>query len=96
MIAKHENGMSLWRFRREVTLGTVVQLVALVIVLVAAWTNLKTELTYIRFELKQMVQTQTKLQDDVRQISEQGREHAYRLQALEEETEAIKFKSSPG
>jgi len=52
---KPENGVSLWRFRREVTLGTVVQLVTLVIVLVAGWTNLKEELTYIRVELNQMV-----------------------------------------
>lgn len=81
---KTVNGVSMWRFRREVTLGTVVQLVALVIVLVAAWTSLKEELTYIRFELKQMVQTQAKLQIDVQRISEQGREHAYRLKTLEE------------
>ena len=79
--------MSLWRFRREVTLGTVVQLAALVIVLVAAWTSLKEELTYIRFELNQLVQTQTKLQDDVQRISEEGREHACRIKELEEETE---------
>ena len=84
---KPESGVSMWRFRREVTLGTVVQLVALVIVLVAGWTSLKAELTYIRFELNRLVQKQTKLQDDVQQISEQGREHAYRLKALEEETE---------
>jgi FtsZ-interacting cell division protein ZipA len=67
----------------------VLQLVALVIVLVAAWTSLKEELTYIRFELNQLVQTQTKLQDDVQRISEQGREHAYRLRELEEETETM-------
>lgn len=84
---KEDNKVSGWSFRREVTLGTLLQLVALVIVLLAAWTNLKAELTYIRFELKQMVQTQTKLQDDVQQISEQGREHAYRIKELEEEAE---------
>jgi hypothetical protein len=84
---KPENGVSLWRFRREVTLGTVVQLAALVIVLVAAWTSLKEELTYIRFELNQLVQTQTKLQHDVQRISEQSCEHAYRIKELEEETE---------
>ena len=83
---KAENGISTWRFRREVTLGTLVQLVALLVVLVAAWTSLKEELTYIRFELNQMVQAQAKLQDDVRQVSEQGREHAYRLNELEAET----------
>ena len=83
---KPENGVSMWRFRREVTLGTVVQLVALVIVLVAAWTSLKEELTYIRVELNQLVQSQTKLQDNIQQVSEQGREHAYRLKELEEET----------
>jgi type II secretory pathway component PulM len=81
-----ENGLTTWRFRREVTLGTVVQLVALVIVLVAAWTSLKEELTYIRVELNQMVQAQTKLQDAVQRVSEQSREHAYRLGELEEET----------
>lgn len=84
---KPDKGVSLWRFRREVTLGTMVQLVALVIVLVAAWTSLKEDLTYIRVELNQLVQAQTKLQDDVQHVSEQSREHAYRLQVLEEENE---------
>ncbi|MBN1844778.1 MAG: hypothetical protein JW810_03780 [Sedimentisphaerales bacterium] len=85
---KTENAVSIWTFRREVTLGTLVHLGTLVVVLIAAWANLRAELTLIRHELGRLNQTQQTLQANVEHVAGQNREHEYRLKELERKTAA--------
>ena len=79
---KHE---SVWSFRREITLGTLLQLVTLVVVLVAAWVNLQKDMVLIHHELARLVQVYDKLQQHIECLTEESLEHEYRLQALEQQ-----------
>ncbi|MCP4710292.1 MAG: hypothetical protein GY869_16845 [Planctomycetes bacterium] len=83
---KLENGLSVWGFRREVTLGTLLHLAALVLVLVAGWSNLQKELAVIGSELEQLVESHVRLQKHIEHLSGQGLDHEFRLRELEKES----------
>ena len=84
---KLEDGMSVWGFRREVTLGTLLHLAALVLVLAAGWSNLQKELAVIGSELKQLVESHVRLQTHIENLTDQGMNHELRLRALEKRSE---------
>ncbi|MCP4713033.1 MAG: hypothetical protein GY869_30765 [Planctomycetes bacterium] len=62
---KSSEGESVWGFRREITLGTLLHLAALVLVLAAGWSNLQKELVLIGSELEQLVESQVRLQKHI-------------------------------
>ena len=86
MVKKSSEGLSVWSFRREVTLGTLLHLVALMLVLAAGWSNLQKELAVIGNELEQLVASQVRLQEHIENLSNQGLDHEFRLRELEKET----------
>ena len=69
------------------TLGTLVQFAALLIVLGAAWSNLQRELALVRRDLDQLITTHAQLREHIETINGMCREHEYRLRRLEETTE---------
>lgn len=75
-----------WRFRREITLGTLVQLGAILIALTVGWSNLQSELSLIRHDLNRLIQTNERSQRQIENLAEQSREQGYRIKALEEKT----------
>ena len=83
---KANDSVSIWSFRREVTLGTLLHLAALVIILVAGWSNLQKELALIRHDLVQLVTASTQLQKRIEILADQTQEHEFRLQTLEKQT----------
>jgi len=80
---KNEDKLSGWSFSREVTLGTLLHLAALLIMLAAGWSNLQKDLALIRHELNRLNSSYDQLQKHMEDLSVQGREHEYRLQTLE-------------
>jgi len=79
-----KNGeLTVWRFRREVTLGTVLQAAALLVVLIAGWSNLQKDLALIRHDLAQLIVASETSARSLGQLDEQNREHEYRLRHLE-------------
>jgi cell division protein FtsB len=82
---KNDNKVNGWSFRREVTLGTMLHLAALLIMLAAGWSNLQKDLALIRHELNQLNSSNTRLQKHMEDLNVQCREHEYRLTTLEEE-----------
>ncbi len=74
-----------WRLRREVTLGALVQLLALAGMLLAAWVNLQKELVLIRHELNQLNVRHQQVQQDVISLAVAQGQHEYRLKTLENE-----------
>ena len=87
MVKKLNEGFSVWGFRREVTLGTLLHLAALVLVLAAGWSNLQKELVLIGSELEQLVESHMRLQEHIENLSDQGMDHEFRLRVLEKRTE---------
>ena len=77
---------SAWRFRREITLGTLVQLGAILIALTVGWSNLQSELAMIRHDLNRLIQTNERSQRQIENLAEQSREQEYRIKTLEEKT----------
>ncbi|MCK5270195.1 MAG: hypothetical protein KAJ46_05390 [Sedimentisphaerales bacterium] len=75
-----------WRFRREITLGTLVQLGAILIALTIGWSNLQSELALIRHDLNRLIQTNERSQRQIENLAEQSREQGYRIKTLEEKT----------
>jgi len=75
-----------WRFRREITLGTLVQLGAILIALTVGWSNLQSELVLIRHDLNRLIQTNEQSQRQIENLAEQSREQGYRIKTLEEKT----------
>jgi len=83
MVKKPSEGLSVWSFRREITLGTLLHLAALVLVLAAGWSNLQKELAVISSELAQFVDSQVRLQGHIESLTDQGMDHEFRLRVLE-------------
>ena len=79
--------MSVWGIRREITLGTLLHLAALVLVLAAGWSNLQKELAVIGSELEQLVESHVRLQEHIENLSDQGMDHEFRLRVLEKRPE---------
>jgi len=75
---------SAWRFRREITLGTLVQLGAILIALTVGWSNLQSELVLIRHDLNRLIQTNERSQRQIENLAEQSREQEYRIKMFEE------------
>ncbi len=73
-----------WRFRREITLGTLVQLGAILIALTVGWSNLQSELAMIRHDLNRLIQTNERSQRQIENLAEQSREQEYRIKMFEE------------
>jgi len=86
MMKKSNEGLSVWSFRREITLGTLLHLAALVLVLAAGWSNLQKELAVIGNELEQLVASHVRLQEHIENLSDQGMDHEFRLRVLEKKT----------
>jgi len=72
-----------WSFRREVTLGHVLQLLAVIGMAMAAWNNLQKELVRIGQELGQLNVAQVKISGHMEDLAEKSREYEYRLKYLE-------------
>ena len=77
------NGGGAWSFRREVTLGHVLQLLAVVGMVMAAWSNLQKELAMIGQELGQLNAAQVKISGHMEDLAEKSQEYEYRLRYLE-------------
>jgi hypothetical protein len=80
---KASNNVAIWSFRREITLGTLLHLAALVIVLTAGWSNLQKELALIQHDLAQLITVNNQLQKHMELLADQTNDHEYRLKALE-------------
>ena len=86
-MVKHRKNdeLAVWRFRREVTLGTVLHLSALLIMLIAGWSNLQKDLALIRHDLTRLIDSSDKLGQRMETVAQQCRDHEYRLKMLENE-----------
>ena len=68
-----------WRFRREVTLGTLLQLVVLLTMVVAGWSNLQRELAVIHHDLTQLIESNREQLQRIETLSWRVEHHEYRL-----------------
>ena len=73
-----------WRFRREVTLGTVLHLAVLLIMAATAWSNLQKELAIIQHDLTRLVASNVHLQEHIDHLSATIQSHECRLGVLEQ------------
>jgi hypothetical protein len=74
-----------WSFRREITLGHVVQVLVLIGTVMVGWCNLQKELVLIRHELSQINSTQAKFGTHIDSLVEKTHDHEYRLKYLEKQ-----------
>ena len=79
--AKKENN---WRFRREITFGTLLQVAALLIIMITAWSNLQKELAIIRHDLDTLVASSHELKEHIESLNLSCQEYDFRLNALEQ------------
>jgi len=87
---KEANGVSHGQLRRELTLGTLVQLAAILLTLAAGWGNLQKELGLIRHDLDQLLRSNGQLRQQLERLSEHDLQQEYRLRAVEEQLELPK------
>ena len=88
-MAKANNNNSNWDLRREITLGTILHLLAIIGALSAVWSNLQNETTLIRHELDRLVEANVKFQDHLDTLSEQSIHREYRIAILEAKVKQI-------
>ena len=84
---KESNDGSEWRFRREVTLGTLLQVVVFLAMVVASWSNLQRELAVIHWDLTQLIESNREQLQKVETLVGKVEYHEYRLGRIEEETD---------
>ena len=76
---KESNDGSAWRFRREVTLGTLLQVVVFLAMVVASWSNLQRELAVIHHDLTQLIESNREQLQRIETLSWRVEHHEYRL-----------------
>ena len=84
---KEANDGSEWRFRREVTLGTLLQVVVFLGMVVASWSNLQRELAVIHWDLTQLIESNREQLQKVETLAGKVEYHEYRLGRIEEKTD---------
>jgi len=73
-----------WRFRREITLGTLLHLIVLLVIVITTWTNLQRELALIRHDLAQLITANHRLHQHIGILTDTCRNHEYRMSRLEQ------------
>ena len=73
-----------WRLKRELTVGTLVQLIGVLLMVALAWANLQSELAIIQHDLGRLLESSDRMQVRIERLSDQVREQEYRLVRLEE------------
>ena len=74
-----KGGAAVWRFRREVTLGTLLQLVVLLAMVIASWSNLQRELAVIHHDLTQLIESNRQQLQRIETLVRRVEHHEYRL-----------------
>lgn len=82
---KNTKPSSPWKLRREITLGTVVQMVLLLGMIGTGWSNLRSALAIIQHDLDRLLQTERKLEAQMDSLSGNVFNHEYRLGQLEKQ-----------
>ena len=87
MMKRKANGVfSTWQFRREITLGTLLSLAALLGMVAATWGNLQKELALIRHELTSLIDASDRIHEQMGKLGDQCQQHEYRLGIMESRT----------
>lgn len=81
---KPEQKISVWCFRREVTLGTVLHLIVIVAMVIVGWSNLQKDLALIRRDLNELIISHAQLHEHVSSLTDLCREYEFRLRTLED------------
>ena len=74
-----------WKLRREITLGTVLQMILLLDMIGTGWSNLRSALAIIQHDLDRLLQTERKLEAQVDSLGGNVFNHEYRLGQLEKQ-----------
>ena len=72
-----------WVFRREVTIGVLLQLVVLAVMVLAGWVNLQKQLAIIQHDLGRVLQTQQEMRVQMELLSRQVQGHEFRIKSIE-------------
>ena len=78
-----KESVSIWRFRREVSLGTLLHVLAILVMVITAWCNLQNQFVLIRRDLNELISSNVKLNEQLEKISGKCLEHEYRIKNLE-------------
>jgi len=81
---KENNDLSIWHFRREISMGTLLHVFAIVVTIVAAWSNLQKEFAMVRHDLNQLISSNTNLKKHIEKLADQCVDHEYRIKTIEE------------
>ena len=81
---KENSDISTWRFRREISMGTLLHVIAIVITIAAAWSNLQKEFALVRHDLNQLITSNTNLQKHIQKLAGQCTDHEYRIKTIEQ------------
>jgi len=81
--SRSQRNVSVWSFRREVTLGAVVQLGVILVMAAAGWANLQKELALIQRDLGALIKSNSQLRDHMEKLAARCEDYECRLRALE-------------
>ena len=80
---KENDNVTIWNFRRDISIGTILHVLAILVVVIATWSNLQKELALIHYDLNQLITSNVKLQEHIEQLADQYHNHEYRIGILE-------------
>ncbi len=82
---KVNNNIPNWNFRREITVGSILHILTIIITVSAVWCNLQNELVLIKHDLNRLIQSNARFHENVTSLNKQSYNHEYRITALEQE-----------
>lgn len=80
---------SSWKLRKEITLGTILQIVVLAGMLIASWSNLQSRLAIIRYEINRLASENQKMYQQIELLGYECQNHKYRIKFLEKTTSVL-------
>lgn len=88
---KQNDNVTVWRFQRDISLGTIMNVLAIITVVMITWGNLQKELALIHYNLNQLVASNMKLQEHIENQTSQFIDHEFRIGSLEKQTQKRKI-----
>ena len=89
VLKKIKSNTSPQRFRCNVSIDTLLHITTVMAAIIITWSNLQKELALIRYDLNQLINTNTELRQQIKKITEQNNNYEYRLNSTENQLQYL-------
>ena len=86
--------ISVWRFRREITLSTILHLTVILVMVITGWGRLQKELALIKHDLTRLIESDEHIREHIKNLNNRCRSYDFRINGLEEKMSGRKSAST--